>query len=420
MSSKSTLLQESDLESLQSDSSRCLNADNEEAINKNVRKHITSAESKLKVKPLSLKFTPRYAAAGDQFWRAAQELIVCRKYLQSCSIMQRSADCYVKAGQYVRAAKVLDYALSVLLENCQEDVKIVQLMNTVDSAHSLYLKINQIDDSVRVLELAANHFLRESHSSSKENLDKGLNLLQRAVDILENEARPSQAGTLAMRMMTIGLEAEMVGPEMIQLGKRCLKMFVMTNNVTMTGNCLIMLNLLLIKHFENEAEDEAKQLYNDNIGNDSTEVRNLVKIILKALEERDFSKIDEVKESFSKLKTDNTTKAAVISAMSSLVNNNIENDNTEKEALPDQSDDKRFTIEPRRPNIGLTKVLAVATGAAVVASSVAGLKYDKTALREKNVTSLITPHSDVTGYEAFHQVKDLGHTESSFREESLP
>ena len=57
----------------------------------------------------------------------------------------------------------------------------------------------------RVLELAANHFLRESHSSSKENLDKGLNLLQRAVDILENEARPSQAGTLAMRMMTIGL-----------------------------------------------------------------------------------------------------------------------------------------------------------------------------------------------------------------------
>ena len=56
----------------------------------------------------------------------------------------------------------------------------------------------------RVLELAANHFLRESHSSSKENLDKGLNLLQRAVDILENEARPSQAGTLAMRMMTIG------------------------------------------------------------------------------------------------------------------------------------------------------------------------------------------------------------------------
>ena len=181
--------------------------------------------------------------------------------------------------------------------------------------------------------------------------------------------------------MAIGLEAEMVGPEMIQLGKRCLKMFVMTNNVTMTGNCLIMLNLLLIKHFENEAEDEAKQLYNDNIGNVSTEVRNLVKIILKALEERDFSKIDEVKESFSKLKTDNTTKAAVISAMSSLVNNNIENDNTEKEALPDPSDDKRFTIEPRRPNIGLTKVLAVATGAAVVASSVAGLKYDKTALR---------------------------------------
>ena len=58
----------------------------------------------------------------------------------------------------------------------------------------------------RVLELAANHFLRESHSSSKENLDKGLNLLQRAVDILENEARPSQAGTLAMRMMTIGKE----------------------------------------------------------------------------------------------------------------------------------------------------------------------------------------------------------------------
>ena len=65
---------------------------------------------------------------------------------------------------------------------------------------------NLIMELGRVLELAANHFLRESHSSSKENLDKGLNLLQRAVDILENEARPSQAGTLAMRMMTIGKE----------------------------------------------------------------------------------------------------------------------------------------------------------------------------------------------------------------------
>ena len=65
-----------------------------------------------------------------------------------------------------RAAKALDYALSTMLQNCQEDVKIsqvlmkiqnfqsmscFQLMNIVDGAHSLYLKINQLDDSVRKL-----------------------------------------------------------------------------------------------------------------------------------------------------------------------------------------------------------------------------------------------------------------------------
>ena len=115
-------------------------------------------------------------------------------------------------------------------------------MNIVDGAHSLYLKINQLDDAVRkveisfnfaliyryllyrVLEVAGNSFLENKYS--KEHFDKGLGLLRRAVGILENEGRPAQAGNLAMKMLTLGLNSDMIGSEMTDLGKTCLNMFV--------------------------------------------------------------------------------------------------------------------------------------------------------------------------------------------------
>jgi len=312
MSSATALLQSSDVESLKSESSstQFLNVqiqnENLEQSWGNATKFLVSAESKLRVKPLSLKFKPRYESAGDQYWKAAQELYKFAQFSESCSAMQKSAACYSDAGHYIRAAKVLDHALSTMLQKCQEDVKISQLMNIVDGAHSLYLKINQLDDAVRVLEVAANHFLENNFS--KEQFDKGLGLLRRAVGILENEGRPAQAGNLAMKMLSLGLNSEIVGSEMTDLGKTCLKMLVMTNNVMMTGNCLILTTLLFIKHFENVALDEIKLLYRDNAGNVSKEVQEFMKIIIKALEDRNFTKIEDAESLFQHESRQNHSK----------------------------------------------------------------------------------------------------------------
>merc|ERR1711994_328226 len=82
--------------------------------------------------------------------------------------------------------------------------------------------------------------------------DKGLGLLKKAVTILESEGRPAQAGSLALRM------------------------FVLTNNEKMTGSCLLLLTLLLVRHFENVAAAEARQLLQDNLAHISEEAQELV------------------------------------------------------------------------------------------------------------------------------------------------
>ena len=60
----------------------------------------------LRIKPLSLKFRPRYEAAGDEFWRAGLQLASMASSQQlveeGCAAMQRAAACYVHAGLYIR------------------------------------------------------------------------------------------------------------------------------------------------------------------------------------------------------------------------------------------------------------------------------------------------------------------------------
>merc|ERR1712012_1375842 len=132
----------------------------------------------LKVKPLSLKFSPRYEGAGDLFWRASHELVESEMFAETCRVLQRCAECYHRANHLIRAAKVYDYCLTILLRKCQEDVRVSQLMRVLDAAHALYLRINQVDDAVRILDVSASHFLE--NNSCRESLDKGLGLLRRA------------------------------------------------------------------------------------------------------------------------------------------------------------------------------------------------------------------------------------------------
>ena len=175
---------------------------------------------------------------------------------------------------------------------------------------------------------------------------------------------------MGFRMLTLGLRSDRVGSEMVELGRRCLNMFVMTNNTVMVGNCLIIVTMLIIKHFENEAETEVKLLYHDNVANVSADVGDFMKKIVHALEDKDYSKVDEIQAEYSKLKSDKVTKSVVSSVMSDIINNN---ENSEEQIELKLAVDSR----PKPSNIDFSKVLAVATGAAVVASSVAGMKYDK-------------------------------------------
>ena len=50
------------------------------------------------------------------------------------------------------------------------------------------------------------------------------------------------------------------------------------------------LTLVLVRHFENTALDDTRKLFNENIANIDTDVQDVMKKILKTLEDGDFSK----------------------------------------------------------------------------------------------------------------------------------
>ena len=124
--------------------------------------------------------------------------------------------------------------------------------------------------------MSASHFLE--NNSCRESLDKGLGLLRRALKVLETEDRPSQAGHMGMKMMMIGVGADEIGPQMIEIGRTCLRMFHITNNVKMSENCLILVTLLILKHFENVALEEVKLVFRENVKNiGDTEILGLTR-----------------------------------------------------------------------------------------------------------------------------------------------
>ena len=201
-------------------------------------------------------------------------------------------------------------------------------------------------------------------------------MLRRGVNILENEGRPAQAANLAFKMISLGLKLDVVGSEMIEMGRTCLKMFVMTNNVKMTGSCLIILTLVLVRHFENTALDDARKLLHENIANIDTEVQDVMKKILKTLEDGDFSKIDEIHSAYSQIKEGKNTLGAVKSLIS------VESGSDSLALEQTLSESQKPVTDPLNSNrnipvVSIPKVVMAAAGTAVAASAFGSSKIIK-------------------------------------------
>ena len=74
------------------------------------------------MKPLSLRFRPKYRAGGDELCRAAEELYKCGHHLQCLALLQRAKDCYVRAHLVIRAAKTLELGLTIAIQHCYKDI----------------------------------------------------------------------------------------------------------------------------------------------------------------------------------------------------------------------------------------------------------------------------------------------------------
>ena len=236
----------------------------------------------LKVKPLSLRFRPRWLAGGDELCRAAEELSKAGHHLDCLNLVRRAAFCYLRAHLLLRAVKTLELGLSIALHHCLPHISRPDLLRLTSTVQSLHLTLNQPDDAVAALEVVAERLLEDP--ASPEDVERGLALLRKALSILLTSGRHSRAGTLALEMLNLSNSHHQTlsATDIVQVGKTCLNMSVITNNVNMAGTCLITLILLLIKHWENNAKAEAYMLYQDNVGNISKEVRDNLKVILEA------------------------------------------------------------------------------------------------------------------------------------------
>ena len=220
--------------------------------------------------------------------------------------------------------------------------------------------------------------------------------------LLECEGRPAQAGMFGMRVLREALKIDRVGPEILETGKKVLNLLVIAGNVRMCGTCLTILILLLIKHFENIALDEGLNLYRDYAGLVADDVKELIKSVLHALNERDFDKIEEIKQNESFLKKDKEIRYLVEEVLTKTHDEKKHEEMNIKEQISSLPS-KALPSDGRKMK-DLSTVLVLASGAAVVASSAAASRSKLGTSRQvKNVwdmTKEITgPYSDVTGFE---------------------
>lgn len=226
---------------------------------------------------------------------------------------------------------------------------------------------------------------------------------------LVTSGRHCRAGTVALTMLTVIYHRHSVAPShIIEVGKTCLNMFVMTNNVNMAGTCLSTLILALIKHCQNSAKAEAKILYQDNVGNISKEVRDSLNIILEA--DWDTLALHADLETLrAKIKTGATKEILLEGFLSSPQFSMGEERISKKRVKPGLAKSSMIVAGAALP----LSVLAFNPGGRGGISQVRELQDQKKDNQGGKATGKAV-HADENGYEAF-QPQDVGHNGDTFR-----
>lgn len=169
-----------------------------------------------------------------------------------------------------------------------------------------------------------------------------------------------------MKMLVYGVNSDLIGPEMIDIGKTAINMFESTNSLKLVEHCLILVTMLLVKHFENIALEEVKELYRSNILLLSEDVKNFMKNILSTLENKDSVKIDLLLESFAQLKSENKITQPTIKQIILNFTNTSENIASEQNQKTESTASRTKSVSTGTMPL---KEIALASGAAVVGTA---------------------------------------------------
>jgi len=182
---------------------------------------------------------------------------------------------------------------------------------------------------------------------------------------------------------------------------------------------------LILKHFENVALDEVKLVLRENVKNIGDTVKHFMINVMKTLEDKDFVRLDALKESFDSLKTEaKITQPFIKQIIEDFSTPTTETDDDNNNKDSDKNNEKPIKSKLHgKVSVGSmpAKNLALATGAAVVASAFTASTNTKIFKDAKlhdgsKSTNLLTPYSDVTGVAVINNPSDVGHTDSSIRE----
>ena len=254
------------------------------------------------------------------------------------------------------------------------------------------MAINQPDDAARVLDKAAWCLLKVD---DEKHIRDGMQLLTHGIKILEAEGRPMQAGMFGVKMLKQSLKMKNIDPNVLETGHMSLKMLANSGNPKLTGNCLILMLMNLVKHSENFTLRDGQSIFQEYVGSISDEAKELVKNLLHVLNDKnDYDQLVQLIQKDNLLKTDKELREALERFVTSKENT------LEKEDLTTDV----TKVEGQRRMKDLSTVLGLATGAALVASTVSTSRMmggNRRALKEVWDPSkdVVGPYSDVTGFE---------------------
>ena len=256
------------------------------------------------------------------------------------------------------------------------------------------MAINQPDDAARVLDKAAWCLLKVD---DEKPIQDGMQLLIHGIRILEAEGRPMQVGMFGVKMLKQSLKMKNIDSHVLETGHMSLKMLANSGNPKLTGNCLILMLMNLLKHSQNFTLRDGQSIFQEYVGSISDEAKELVKNLLHVLNDKnDYDQLVQLIQKDNLLKTDKVLKEALERFVTpSSKENTLEIEDLATDAT---------TVKSQRRIKDLSTVLGLATGAALVASTVSTSRIkgdNRRVLKEVWDPSkdVVGPYSDVTGFE---------------------